>query len=262
MTRRETFSPATIGDKDFVLATDLDGTFLGGTDDARAAFYGWIEENRDSVGLIFVTGRDPAFIKELVEVHGVPRPEYVIGDVGTTIAKMDADLSITPIEALEHDISAAWNDAGPRVREALNLFDGITLQLTEFRYRLSYDMEPARFDNRIFEIVDGLGLDAIQSDNRYFDVLPRGVSKGPSLLKLISHLNIDADRVLVAGDTLNDLSMLELSLPGVAVGGSEQALLDKIAALDHVHRPSGIGVDGIREAISHYGLHPRRKETA
>ncbi len=49
----------------FALATDLDGTFLGGTDADRTALYDWIEARRDSVSLIFVSGRDPEFIHGL-----------------------------------------------------------------------------------------------------------------------------------------------------------------------------------------------------
>ena len=80
----------------FVLATDLDGTFLGGSEEDRAKLYQWIEDNRDTIGLIFVTGRDPKFIGELCD-GGVPWPEYVVGDVGTTIARVE-DGKIHPIE--------------------------------------------------------------------------------------------------------------------------------------------------------------------
>jgi len=45
--------------RQFVLATDLDGTFLGGSGEDRKRLYDWIEANRATVGLIFVTGRDP-----------------------------------------------------------------------------------------------------------------------------------------------------------------------------------------------------------
>jgi hypothetical protein len=55
--------------------------------------YDWIEENRASVGLIFVTGRDPGFIRNLTRKGNVPRPDYVVGDVGTTIAAVDEDHS-------------------------------------------------------------------------------------------------------------------------------------------------------------------------
>ncbi len=251
MTRHETF-PAdtpTLRDKDLVLATDLDGTFLGGTEADRKGFYQWIEANRARIGLIFVTGRDPGFIRDLTRKRGVPRPDYVVGDVGTTIATVDPQHFLTPIDALEAEIAEAWGDAGSRVQAALNPIKGLRLQSGAFRYRVSYDMTPETFDPAALDIVAGLGLDALISDNRFFDVLPKGVSKGPSLLRLLAHLGVDNRRTLVAGDTLNDLSMLTLGLPAVAVGGSEPALLDEVATLDHVHVAKGVGVAGIAEAI-------------
>ena len=253
MTRHETFTVDTISDKDMVLATDLDGTFLGGSDEDRNKFYAWIENNQHRVGLIFVTGRDPGFIASEVR-NGLPAPDFVIGDVGTTIASFDADGHVAPIEDLEAEIASAWGTASMTVPAALRSVTGLKQQSTGFRYRVSYDMDPARFDPKAFDIIAELGLDALASDNRFFDVLPRGVSKGPSLLRLLAYLEIDNARTLVAGDTLNDLSMLELGLPAVAVGGSEPALIERVGKLDHLHLAEGIGVAGIAEAILELGL--------
>ncbi|WP_095587416.1 HAD-IIB family hydrolase [Actibacterium ureilyticum] len=238
-----------LSNKQFVLATDLDGTFLGGSAGARADLYEWIGNNRDTVGLIFVTGRDPGFISDLTRNGDVPRPDYVVGDVGTTIAAVGADHVLTPIRTLEAEIAAAWNDAGPRVHDALADIDGLRRQPTGFRYRVSYDMDPDRFDRAALRIVAGLGLDALVSDNRYFDVLPKGISKGPSLSRLLVHLGVAPERCLVAGDTLNDLSMLSLGVPAVAVGNSEQGLIAALAGQDHVHFATGEGAAGIAEAI-------------
>ncbi|SNY91326.1 HAD-superfamily hydrolase, subfamily IIB [Cohaesibacter sp. ES.047] len=245
-----------IAQKRFVLATDLDGTFLGGSADDRKALYDWIEAHRDSVGLVFVTGRDPEFIVDLTGRQGVPRPDYVVGDVGTTIAQVMTDGSVAPIPALEQDIAATWNDSGDAVREALEGAPGLTLQPTAFRYRVSYDMDPDTFDKHACEVVEDMGHDWLISANCYFDVLPKGFSKGPSLLKLIDHLGLDQQKVLAAGDTLNDLSMLECGVPAVAVGGSEEPLLSRVRSLDHVHKASAIGAAGITEAIRAFNLHP------
>ncbi|PWK62137.1 HAD-IIB family hydrolase [Roseicyclus mahoneyensis] len=255
MTRHETFPTKTIADKDFVLATDLDGTFLGGTDSERRQFYDWIEASRARVGLIFVTGRDPGHIRDLTRKRGVPRPDFVVGDVGTTIAEVDEDHFLSPIGELEAEIEAAWNNAGMRVQAALQSVRGLKLQSSGFRYRVSYDMDPAAFDAGALDVIAGLGLDALISDNRYFDVLPKDVSKGPSLLRLLTHLGVDNRKVLVAGDTLNDLSMLAMGLPAVAVGNSEPALLEQVAGLDHVHAARQHGVAGIAEAILHHKLY-------
>ena len=239
----------TIRDWQFVLATDLDGTFLGGTEADRAALYRAIDARRDRMGLIFVTGRDPGFIESLCSAGFVPWPDYVVGDVGTTIAAM-RNRRVTPMADLERPIAQAWGDRGPDVRAALSSARGLTLQPTEFRYRVSYDYDPLFYDGMAERVVDEMGLDSLISANTYFDVLPKGVSKGPSLLRLVDHLGVDPERVLAAGDTLNDLSMLECGLPAVAVGGSEPALLDRVAPLAQVHKARAIGAAGIAEAMA------------
>ncbi len=254
MTRHERFDTTAISQKELVLATDLDGTFLGGTEQERRTFYKWIEANRHRVGLIFVTGRDPGFITHLTRKQGVPKPDYLVGDVGTTIAEVGPDHLVAPIAELEADIADAWSDASLKVQAALSRKVGLRLQSNVFRYRVSYDMDPASFDETALDAIAELGLDALISDNRFLDVLPKDVSKGPSLLRLLAHLGVDNRRTLVAGDTLNDLSMLTLGLPAVAVGGSEDALLAKLEGQDHVHRAQGVGVSGIAEAILHFDL--------
>lgn len=249
MTRHETFTDIDISQKELVLATDLDGTFLGGSDDVRARFYAWLEAHRHRIGLIFVTGRDPGYISRLTRKMGVPRPDYAVADVGTTIAAIDDDHYLTPIDALEAEIADTWGAANGTVQARLSKIAGLKLQSTGFRYRVSYDMDPEHFDESALDIVAEMGHDSLLSDNRFLDVLPKGVSKGPSLLRLLEHLGIDNRRCLVAGDTLNDLSMLTLGLPAVAVGNSEPALIERVADLEHVHLAEAHGVSGIAEAI-------------
>ncbi len=237
------------------LATDLDGTFLGGSDKDRETLYAWIEDNRASVGLIFVTGRDPGFIMEMCREKGLPWPEYVVGDVGTTIAEVRPDGTIAPIEALEVDIAARWQDQGDAVRDALVGQPGLQLQPTQFRYRVSYDLNPQAFDSHAKTVVEDMGLDWLISDNRYFDVLPKGVSKGPSIRRLVRHLGLPEARVLCAGDTLNDLSMLASGLPAVAVGNSETALKQRLEGHETVYHARAEGAAGILEAIAALELH-------
>lgn len=243
----------------FILATDLDGTFLGGSEVERKTLYDWIEANRDTVGLIFVTGRDPEFIMEMCRERGLPWPEYVVGDVGTTIAHVRDDGHVEPIPELEEDIAAIWNDAGPRVRAALDGQAGLTLQPTSFRYRVSYDLNVDVFDESAKDKVTAMNLDWLISDNTYFDVLPKGISKGPSIKRLVDHLGIPEARVLCAGDTLNDLSMLISGLNAVAVGNSEPALKSKLSGCETVYSANAHGAGGIIEAINALDLHTAPK---
>lgn len=239
----------------FVLATDLDGTFLGGSEEDRRRLYGWIEDNRETVGLIFVTGRDPEFIGKLCRERGVPWPDYAVGDVGTTIAAVSSETGVAPIAHLEEEIAARWANAGDKVRARLEGHPGLTLQPTDFRYRVSYDLDAEAFDLSACRIVEEMGHQWLISDNRYFDVLPDGVSKGPSLRRLVEHLAIEPHRVLCAGDTLNDLSMLECGLPAVAVGNSEPSLIERVLHLEHLHMAQAHGAAGILEAIRAFDMH-------
>lgn len=234
-----------------ILATDLDGTFLGGSDAQRKALYQDLQRRGD-VLLIFVTGRDVDFLRQLVEQPGMPRPDLIIGDVGTSVWDT---ATWEPIEALERDIRELWDDANARVLELLADEPGLTLQPTPFRHRVSYYYDPQTLRDATLRKVEAAGLDWLLSADTYFDVLPRGVQKGPTLLRLIERLDLAAERVLVAGDTLNDLSLFQTGLKGVAVGNSETKLLDAIDGFDWVHKARGEGAAGIAEAIRHFGLH-------
>lgn len=239
------------------LATDLDGTFLGGASEERSRLYRIIEARRHELLLVFVTGRDLPFIRGLCSDTGVPWPDYVIGDVGTSIA---AGRDLTPLTALESDIAEAWGDRGDDVRAMLDGEPGLRLQPTPFRYRVSYDYDPATLDTALLPRIEAAGFDVLLSADRFLDVLPQGVAKGPTLLRLIDHLDLERERVLVAGDTLNDLSLFETGLKGVAVGNSEPALKRRLAGRETVYHSEEAGAAGILEAIEHMKLLPERVE--
>lgn len=234
-----------------ILATDLDGTFLGGSDAQRQALYRTLQ-SRPDVLLIFVTGRDRAFLQDLVAQPGMPTPDLIIGDVGTSVWDT---ATWEPIEALEQEIRDRWGDAQQRVLNLLRDEPGLTLQPTPFRHRVSYYYDPQTLRDATLRKVEAAGFDWLLSAETYFDVLPRGVQKGPTLLRLIERLGLARERVLVAGDTLNDLSLFQTGLKGVAVGNSETKLLDAIDGFDWVHKARGEGAAGIAEAIRHFGLH-------
>ncbi len=238
-----------------ILATDLDGTFLGGSEEDRERLYQFVDQRRDDILLIFVTGRDLPFIRDLCATTNVPWPDYVIGDVGTTIA---TGRELTPHDDLEAHIAEKWGDAGDDIRKMLDGAPGLELQPTPFRYRVSYDYDPEAFDPSVVPPVEEKGFDVLISADRFLDVLPKGVAKGPTLLRLIEHLGLDADRVLVAGDTLNDLSLFQTGLKGVAVGNSEPALKARLNGLDTVYHSKGDGTAGILEAIFNLKLLPEQ----
>ena len=236
-----------------ILATDLDGTFLGGDPDNRQRLYQLIDAHPD-IRLVFVTGRGLEVVVPLLSDPAIPRPDYIICDVGATLVDGHTLQSVYPLQS---EIEATW--PGEQVVAArMAEFPGLDRQTVPQQRRCSYFCEPGAVTEEVRLAVEALGCDLLYSADMYLDCLPAGVNKGSTLRRLIEHLEIDEEEVLVAGDTLNDLSMYEQGFKGVCVGESEQALLDATGERAKVLHARLSGCGGILEAFGHFGfLGPR-----
>ena len=233
-----------------LLATDLDGTFLGGDPQDRLALYQTISAHPD-IQLAYVTGRSLEAVLPLLADPTLPPPDYILADVGASLYHGD---TLQPIQPLQQEIDARWPGEN-RVAEALAGLPGLERQDVPQARRCSYFCAADRADDpALAEIAERLGCDLLYSAGRYLDFLPRGVNKGSSLLRLIALLGLDADEVLVAGDTLNDLSMLGCGLKGVCVGQSEPALLEATRSCARVLHADSPGCGGIIQAFAHFGF--------
>ena len=103
-----------------ILATDLDGTFLGGSEAQRAELYDWINARRDEIVLIYASGRSLTAMQDVLT--GLPlQPDHIIADVGTSF--------YTGPQYLPHDGMEAWfdgcwaTDARERIHAVLQDYD-------------------------------------------------------------------------------------------------------------------------------------------
>ncbi len=74
---------------------------------------------------------------------------------------------------------------------------------------------------RITEIADfvkdkELPVDFVRSDRCYFEILPKGSSKGTALKEYIKLMHLESKKVIAAGDYNNDIEMLSAADIGVA----------------------------------------------
>jgi HAD superfamily hydrolase (TIGR01484 family) len=235
-----------------VLATDLDGTFLGGSDRQRTEFYEYIENHRDRMLLVFVTGRDLEAIERMRREMSFPRPDYIIGDVGTTIVE---GKTFEPLLTVQNWVSSIWNDANDRVKEMLADEPGIKLQPVNPERRVSYYYQPDELQASTVQKILDAGFDCILSAEKYLDVMPKGVAKGSTLLRSIEALDLDAEYVITAGDSLNDYSLFQTGLKSIAVGNCEPKLADKIKTMPNVYRSPEAGAAGIWDGLKYYGKH-------
>ena len=235
--------------KPLILATDLDGTLLGGQKEAKERLYRRLSRRSKQDVLIFVTGRDLGFIQRIIQEDGVPRPDYIIGDVGTSVFE---GKGFSPYHPIESDIARNWQDKPERVHPMLDRIPGLTPQPGPFRHRLSYYYDKA-FDPRTLDFLKGVEVDVLMSAGVYLDILPKGVNKGTTLLRLLDALTLPKEAVVCAGDTLNDLALFETGLHGIVVGNAEPALVQKTAAMPNLYHSVGHGTGGILEGLIHFG---------
>jgi hydroxymethylpyrimidine pyrophosphatase-like HAD family hydrolase len=235
------------------LFTDLDGTFLGGTRQDQLRLLEAL--NTHKIGLVYVSGRSHHRIFPAIDSGELPRPKAVIGDVGTSLWAGDGQVLSPDYETL---MQSLWGDGQLRLRTELSHFYSRGLReqplFGPYRYSLYFDdPETAR---RAGEHIQALGFDSLLSDNQYLDALPPGVHKGFAVNWLLNFWGLDPNNVLVAGDTLNDLAMLQLNMPAVVVANAEP-LLKKTLSEAHNNPQllfaSQDGAAGIHEALQQMG---------
>lgn len=245
-------SKSTLWNGRTLLATDLDGTFLAGSAAKRERLYRMVDED-DSIGLAWVTGRGLEAVLPLLADPALPRPDFLICDVGATV--VDGG-TMQPVQPLQSTIESRW-PGEHAVALAMARFNGLVRQDVPQQRRCSYYCEPDRLATmreEIEAVANGLDCEVLYSADRYLDILPRGVDKGATLSELVEHVGVSRERVLVAGDTLNDLSMYRSGFSGVCVGKSERALLQATRRMDHVLHARSPGCGGILEALDHFRL--------
>jgi trehalose-6-phosphate synthase/hydroxymethylpyrimidine pyrophosphatase-like HAD family hydrolase len=231
-----------------VLAADLDGTLLSGNKTARWRLQSILARHPE-ITVVFATGRGLPAVREALRDLLLPRPRWIIADIGATV--LDGT-NLSPLEPVQTRLRVGWPGT-ERVRAALHRFPALRYQddVTQDG-RCSFYLHPDKLNTDITDAVEVLGCRWIYSADRYFDVLPQGASKGSALLSLAQHQGWSMDAILVAGDSLNDLSLFTLGARGVIVGNAEPALLSAIPTQERVYRPAQPGAAGVLQALQHF----------
>jgi glucosylglycerol-phosphate synthase len=232
-----------------LLATDLDGTFLGGSAADRQRLYQLVARS-PHIKLAYVTGRGLETVMPLLADPSLPQPDYIICDVGATVVD---GITLQAIQPLQSEIAARW-PGEQRITESFARYTELQRQATPQERRCSYFCKSGQVTPEMRATARELGCELVFSSSLYLDVLPAGVNKGSTLSALVRRLGIAPDQVLVAGDTLNDLAMYEQGFKGVCVGESEPSLLEATARGRNVLHAKRAGCGGILEAMAEYGF--------
>ncbi len=230
-----------------LLCTDLDRTLLPNgpqpeSPGARERLARLVAH--PEITFAYVSGRHRELVEEAMDTWSLPRPDYVIGDVGTTIWRVAADGDWSRDEAWERAIGTDW--AG-RSREALadllREVPGLTLQPEDRqnRHKLSYflagDADVVALEQLARERLEPAGVQARlvfsvdeTLNQGLLDVLPARASKHHAIEALMASLDLGPADTVFCGDSGNDLEVLVSPLPAVLVGNATDAVREAASA--------------------------------
>ena len=266
-----------------MLCTDLDRTLIPNgpqpeSPNARPYLHELV--SRPEVTLVYVSGRHRALVEEAIAGYDLPTPDFVIGDVGTTIYRVGPANEWSVVESWQRQIAADWGGKShadlerllsdidtlqPQEKSKQNLFklsyylpeDQITDELSS---AITQRLESARVRARLVWSVDDIEHVGL------LDILPLRASKLHAIEALMTRLGFDPAGTVFCGDSGNDMEVLVSPLPSVLVANSrsdiqehalEQARQNGTEEQLYIARGNFLDMNGnysagMLEGIAHY----------
>ena len=244
---------AALVDPALMLVCDIDNTLLGCQASTRS-FTRWQAGQADMLFGI-ATGRSFHSAMAILAQADVPRPRFLITSVGSEIYHLADNGAVYDRDA-EWDaiVAAGWDRAA--VADLLAREGGVVPQspLEQRRFKLSYfvDGDPgaaARVRDLLAQA--GHACSVIQSHGKYLDILPNGASKGTAVEHVRRRYGLSQDRVVVAGDSGNDVEMLRSVPRSIIVANYSDGLASR-PDLAHSYVAQHGYARGVIEGVDHF----------
>ena len=268
-----------------IICTDLDRTLIPNgpqreSPQARKMFASFVA--RPEVTLAYVSGRDRRLVEKALLHYQLPVPDFVIGDVGTTIYRVGKEQAWIPQAEWEQEIACDWSgythgDLKVLLRDVpdLRLQENKKQNIFKLSYYVPLQSNREKISVRIRKRLVNIGVKAslVWSEDEpagigLLDLLPERATKFHAIDALIEQQGFGLDNTVFSGDSGNDLEVLASHIPSVLVANSQQEVKNMALELaaangqsDRLYIAQGdfMGMNGnyaagILEGIAHY--HP------
>jgi len=263
--------------KKYLLCTDLDRTLIPNgaqpeSPDARTLFRRLAA--REDVALAYVSGRHLALLEQAITDYDLPRPDYAIADVGSTIYQATGG-HWRPWDDWDDCIAPDWADlTRDELYALLSVFTVLRPQETEKQgsYKLSFYVPPKADAPALLDEIDrrlkhaGIRASLIWSVDEarklgLLDVLPASANKLHAIRFLMQKQGFRREDTMFAGDSGNDLDVFLSNIPAVLVANAHADVKTRAAQANpstlYVARGGYLGMNGnysagILEGAAHY----------
>lgn len=226
------------------------------------------------IEIIFVTGRHPSSVVGVIRDEGLPIPQWIICDVGTTILRRVEGQPYHPIEAyVNHLDTIIGQFTTSLLRSKIRQYADLLPQEDEKqgRHKLSYYCDAARISDHVrridrqIETLNAPYRTLISADpfngDGLIDLLPTGVDKSSALVWWADHCAIAKDEIVFAGDSGNDFAALTTGFRSILVGNADRDLAARVVrhheqrcTRDRIYLASGRATAGVLEGCIAYGI--------
>jgi len=267
----------------YMVCTDLDRTMLpNGSQPESPAAEGYFSSlvSRREITLVYVSGRHRELVEQAIRQYRIPLPDFVIGDVGTTIYRVGTQRVWQPDGSWQSDIAADWHELTANgLLEKLAVVPALREQEAEKqnRFKLSFYLDAGEnqeaLDAQISEVLTRAGvaarlvwsIDDLTGEG-LLDVLPERASKRHAIEFLMRQNGFATSESIFCGDSGNDLEVLISPIPAVLVANAHEGVRQRAEegsraqSLEHVlyiARGGFLGMNGnyrggMLEGIVHF----------
>lgn len=266
----------------YLLASDLDGTLIPveQRDEYSLEVTRFRSALADNPGgtLAYLTGRHLEFALDGIEATGLPQPDVLVCDVGTSLFERAG--SGCWQESSDYARRMAVACGGTAARDQARPLESLAWLFPQedqkqARFKHSFYFPAERDADEVREelaacleaagSVCGLVVSHDPADGRgLVDVLPRGVDKATALEYVRERGGLALDRVVFAGDSGNDTAALLSGCRGILVANAALAVRNQVASeaarrglLDHVHFATAALIAGVVEGCERFGIFAR-----
>lgn len=236
----------------WLFVSDVDDTMLG--DEVGLRQLALMLQARPDLITVYNSSRPCASVRRtLADVVLLPFPNYLIGALGTEIQHGVTGKAIEHYQQVLNRACFAQGELLWDRTRIVTLLDhlGLTAHPPEFQtpFKVSYDLPDPALLPQVFDglATTGLEVKVIYSGNKNLDIIPHVSGKGSAIEYLRRRLGIRSDRVVVAGDSGNDLEMFVAPYKGIVVANATTELKQKEG--DHIYHAQTAHAAGVLEGL-------------
>lgn len=242
-----------------LLVIDLDGSLVGGSQKGRKKLRQALESVRNSVTLVYVSGRSLTEQLETIDEQQLLLPDYIISNVGTEIHRMPGE---HPLEEWYRYIQVGFDreaivrffteQTSNGVESLLELQPDAQQTLLKVSYFLE-ESEPEQLEKLQQQLyAQGLPARLTYSHRVYLDFIPERAGIGAAVKFLADSLVLFPNQVFVTGDSGKDIDLFQYGFRGIVVDNATRDLKKAVELRAYFSHQEY--AEGVLEGLKHYGF--------